>query len=72
MAKLPIAPFEKIMKENGAKRVAFSAGEALAELTGDIAAEIAKNASLMADHAGRKTVVRKDVEMARKNLRINL
>jgi histone H3/H4 len=63
MAKLPIAPFEKIMKENGAKRVAFSAGEALAELTGDIAAEIAKNASLMADHAGRT---------ARKNLRINL
>jgi histone H3/H4 len=72
MAKLPIAPFEKIMKENGAKRVAFSAGEALAELTGEIAAEIAKNASLMADHAGRKTVVRKDVEMARKNLKINL
>jgi histone H3/H4 len=72
MAKLPIAPFEKILKENGAKRVSFSAGEALAEITGEIAAEISKNAALMADHAERKTVVRKDVELARKNLRINL
>ena len=72
MPKLPIAPFEKILKENGAKRVAFSAGEALAEISGEIAAEIARNASLMADHAGRKTVVRKDVEIARKNLRITV
>lgn len=72
MAKLPIAPFEKILKENGAKRVAFSAGEALAEITGEIAAEVSKNAAIMAEHAGRKTVVRKDVELARKNLRINL
>lgn len=72
MTKLPIAPFEKILKQNGAKRVAFSAGEALAEVSGEMAAEIAKNASAMAEHAGRKTVVRKDVELARKNLRINL
>ena len=72
MTKLPIAPFEKILKENGSKRVSFSAGEALAEITGEIAAEIAKNASAMAEHAGRKTVVRSDIELARKNLRINL
>ncbi len=72
MGKLPIAPFEKILKENGAKRVAFSAGEALAELTGEIAAEIARNASMMAEHAGRKTVVRRDVEIARKNLRLRI
>lgn len=70
MAKLPIAPFEKILKEHGAKRVAFSAGEALAEIAADISAEIARNASLMAEHAGRRTVVRRDVEIARKNLRI--
>ncbi len=72
MAKLPIAPFEKILHENGAKRVSFSAGEALAEIAGEIAGEISKNASIMAEHAGRKTVVRSDVELARKNLRINL
>jgi histone H3/H4 len=72
MAKLPIAPFEKILKENGAKRVSFSAGEALANITGEIAAEISKNASVFAEHAGRKTVVRRDVELARKNLKIHL
>lgn len=72
MAKLPIAPFEKILKENGAKRVSFSAGEALAEISGEIAAEVSRNASILAEHAGRKTVIRKDVELARKNLRINL
>ena len=70
MGKLPIAPFEKILKENGAKRVSFSAGEALAEIAADISAEIARNASLMAEHAGRRTIVRRDVEIARKNLRI--
>ncbi len=70
MPKLPIAPFEKIIKENGGKRVAFSAGEALAEVSGEIAAELARNAAAFAEHAGRKTVVRKDVELARKNLRL--
>ncbi len=70
MPKLPIAPFEKIIKENGGKRVAFSAGEALAEISGEIATEIAKNAAAFADHAGRKTVIRKDVELARKNIRL--
>ncbi len=72
MAKLPIAPFEKILKENGAKRVSFSAGEALAEIVGELAGEISRNASILAEHAGRKTVIRKDVELAKKNLRISL
>ncbi len=72
MKKLPIAPFETIIKENGGKRVSFSAGEALAEVAGEIAAEIARNAALMAEHAGRKTVVRRDVEIARKNLKIHI
>lgn len=71
MAKLPIAPFEKILKENGAKRVSFSAAEALAEVVGEICMEISKNASSMAEHAGRKTVVRRDIVLARKNLRIS-
>jgi len=70
MPKLPIAPFEKIIKENGGKRVAFSAGEALAEISGEIATELAKNAAAFAEHAGRKTVVRKDIELARKNRRL--
>ena len=70
MAKLAITPFEKIIKENGGKRVAFSAGEALAEIIGEIAAEIARKSALFAEHAGRKTVVRKDVELARKNLKL--
>lgn len=71
MAKLPISPFEKILKENGAKRVAFSAGEALSEAVLEIAEEISKSAAVLADHAGRKTVVRKDIELARKNLKVN-
>ncbi len=70
MAKLPIAPFEKILKENGGKRVSFSAGEALAEISGEIASQIARNAASFADHADRKTVIRKDVELARKHLRL--
>jgi len=72
MAKLPIAPFEKILKESGAKRVAFSAAEALAEMAAEMAADIGKHAASLADHAGRKTVVRRDVEMAKKYLRVHV
>ena len=72
MAKLPIAPFEKILKENGSKRVAFSAAEALSEICHELAAEIAKHASIFAEHAGRKTVVREDVELARKSLKLKI
>jgi histone H3/H4 len=71
MPKLPIATFEKILKENGAKRVSFSAAEALAEVMGELAAEISKNAAVLADHAGRKTVVDRDVVLARKSLRLH-
>ncbi|MBN1896731.1 MAG: NFYB/HAP3 family transcription factor subunit [Candidatus Aenigmarchaeota archaeon] len=70
MAKLPVAPFEKIIKDNGGKRVSFSAAEALSEITGDIASQIAKSAAIFAEHAERKTVVRKDIELARKHLRL--
>lgn len=71
MPKLPIAPFEKILKENGAKRVSFSAAESLSEIVYDIASEISKSASVLAEHAGRKTVVGKDITLAKKNLRIS-
>ncbi len=71
MSRLAVAPFEKILKENGAKRVSFSAAEALSEATSELAAAISRNAAVLADHAGRKTVIDKDVELARKNLRLH-
>jgi len=71
MSRLAVAPFEKILKENGAKRVSFSAAEALSVVTSELAAAISKNAAVLAEHAGRKTVIDRDVELARKNLRLH-
>lgn len=65
MAKLPIAPFERILKESGKNiRVGLDAAQELSQVTGELASEVAEEACLLARHAGRKTVKAPDIEMA--------
>jgi len=66
MAKLPVAPVAKILKEAGAERVSEKAAKALVEALEEIAMEIAKGAVELAKHANRKTVKEEDVRMALK------
>lgn len=60
------APMAEILKIAGAERVSEPAAQALASVIKDIAFDIAKDAVKFAKHAGRKTIKREDIELARK------
>ena len=66
MKRLPLAPFEKILKDVGAKRVSKSATKEFALATEEIAEKIAHDAVKLAKHAGRKTIIGEDIRMARR------
>jgi len=66
MPKLPAAPFERILKKAGAKRVSKGAMEEFARVMEEKLLEIAEEATVLAKHAGRKTIMEEDVRMARK------
>ena len=62
------APMADILRHAGAERVSAPAAKALAEVVKDFTFEIAKDAVKFAKHAGRKTVKREDIELARKRI----
>jgi len=62
---LPRAPLERLIRRAGADRVGISASEALAEVLEEQGLAIAARASVIARHAGRKTVTASDIEMAK-------
>jgi histone H3/H4 len=66
MNKLPLANMERLLKEGGAERVSEDAKEALAEVLENYGLEIAKDAVILSEHAGRKTVRKEDVKLAAK------
>ncbi|RLJ04395.1 MAG: histone [Candidatus Aenigmatarchaeota archaeon] len=59
---LPLAPFERIVKKAGAKRVSANAVEELRDIIEEYGLEIAKKAWNIAQHAGRRTVQKKDIK----------
>ncbi len=64
LKKLPLAAMGKLLKEAGAKRVSVSAEEALEEELEEKLKEIVSDASIFAEHAGRKTIKKEDIELA--------
>jgi DNA-binding protein len=68
MAILPRLPFERILKKVGAKRVSQDALEEFANVMEDKLTVVAKNAYMLAKHAGRKTLTADDIRMARRKL----
>ena len=62
------APMAEILKHAGAERVSEPAAQALAAVIKEMAFEISKDAVKFAHHAGRKTIKREDIELARKNV----
>ncbi len=68
VADLPIAAIIRIAKKNGAERVGHDGAEALMTLTEDYIGRIAKEAYLLATHAGRKTIKEEDVALAARSV----
>ena len=63
---LPNAPIERIIRKAGAERVSEDAVDELREAVEEAGAEIAQEASELAEHANRNTVTKGDIEMATK------
>ena len=66
--ELPIAPVGRIIERAGAQRISKDARKRLAEILEDKGLEIAQDAVRLSKHAGRKTVMKRDVESAYNNL----
>jgi DNA-binding protein len=67
MADLPIAAVVRIAKKNGAERVGSDAAEALVVRAEKYIATLTKEANKLAEHAGRKTIKKEDVDLAAKS-----
>ncbi len=65
---IPAAPMAEIMKRAGAERVSEPAAKALADVLMETAIDLSKDAIKYCKHAGRKTIKREDIELARKGV----
>lgn len=64
MVELPIAPFARIARKNGADRVSNEAAQKLALVAEEYAGKVVAEAVKLANHAGRKTIKIEDIELA--------
>ena len=67
MTDLPIAAVVRIAKKNGAERVGSDAAEALVMRAEKYIATLTKESNKLAEHAGRKTIKKEDVDLAAKS-----
>jgi histone H3/H4 len=65
---MPLAPLERILKKAGAKRVSKSALVEFAQVIISYAHDLSAEASALAEHTGRKTIIGSDVRLAKKKL----
>jgi DNA-binding protein len=63
---IPRAPVARIMASGGPKRISEKAVEAFARILERKCLDIAKRASQLAKHAGRKTITIEDIRLALK------
>ncbi|MDG7044386.1 MAG: histone family protein [Nitrososphaerota archaeon] len=68
MPEIPSAAIYRIFKKGGAERVAQDAISELTKYLEEYGVLIVKQASDLADHAGRKTVMEDDVKLAIRNI----
>ena len=61
---LPLASVDKLIRKAGAHRVSEGAAKELAVHLEETAIEVAREAITLANHAGRKTVKVRDIEIA--------
>lgn len=65
---LTINPIRRLFKRVGARRVSDKAAEELAKIIENKTKLLATEAQKLSEHAGRRTVLRRDVKLARKIL----
>ena len=60
------APMVDILKKAGAERVSDAAAKALAEVLMEVGSEVAVEAVKLCKHAGRKTIKKEDIILAKR------
>jgi histone H3/H4 len=68
MNELTLQPVRRLFKKVGAKRVSDDAARELAKLIEDRTKNVVIEASRLAKHSGRRTTMKRDIKLARKNL----
>lgn len=66
--ELGLATMYRIIKKSGAERVSDEAADELRKILEDIAFQIARQATDLSNHAGRKTIKSEDIRLAAKNV----
>jgi len=64
--ELTLQPIRRLFKASGAKRVSNKAATELAKILEERTKLIAAEAKKISEHSGRRTVLRRDIKMARK------
>lgn len=62
--EIPLAPIERILRQEGGYRISEEAARRLRDFVEELARDIARESVEMAKHAKRRTVKSEDVEMA--------
>ncbi|MEA2070947.1 MAG: histone [Asgard group archaeon] len=68
-SELPLAPVERIIRETTKMYVSDGAARELRKVLHEIAERLADDAADLANFAGRKTIKRRDIALATKNMR---
>ncbi len=63
---IPVAPIDRLIRKAGAGRVSDKGAEKLAQILEELGEYLAKRAFEITEHAGRKTITDKDIELAYK------
>ncbi|HLD49233.1 MAG TPA: histone [archaeon] len=63
-----IQPLRKLLKKTGAKRISDGAAEELGKTLEEKTKMLAIEAKRIAEHSGRRTILKRDVKLAKKAL----
>ena len=66
--ELTLQPIRRLFKTAGAKRVSNKAARELAKILEERAKLIAMEAKKISEHSGRRTVLKRDIKLARKTV----
>ena len=62
--RIPLASADKLIRKGGAYRVSEGAAEELIAYLEELATRIAREAIILARHAGRRTIKAEDIKLA--------
>ena len=66
--EIPLAPIDRILHQESGQRVSDEAVRRLRDFLEKLARQLARDSAEFAQHAGRRTIIAEDVDMAIKRL----